>query len=144
MFKKNIDDRISSWAQHRTQLEISNNPFEDVWNFWRDAPHITYNNQIDPYFQYNWPNPWDIIVYNKYDDFTKALMIGWSLKLTKRFQNNKIEIKTLVDNLKIRQYNLVYVDDEWVINYNDNGPVPMKDIPNDFVLENLVELTGLR
>jgi hypothetical protein len=144
MFNKNIDDRLSSWSEHRTSIETSENPFEEVWNFWKSAPYIAYNNKIDPYFQFGWPNPWDIIVHNKYDDFTKAVMIGWTLKLTKRFQNSKIEIRTLVDNEQRLQYNVVYVNEEWAINYNDNGPVLAKDIPESFITENLVVLSGLR
>lgn len=144
MFEKNVDDRLSSWAQFRNNLETAADPFNDVWHFWKDAPFIPYNNAVDPYFQFGWPTPWDIIVHNKYDDFTKALMIGWTLKLTKRFENNRIEIRTLVDKESLVSYNIICIDNEWVINYNDNGPTLMKNIPDGFNLENLVELTRLR
>ena len=144
MFEKNIDDRLSSWAEFRKGLETSNSPLEDTWNFWKDAPFIPYNNAVDPYFQFGWPTPWDIIVHNKYDDFTKALMIGWTIKLTKRFENTKIEIRTLVDKDKLLSYNIICVDNEWAINYNDNGPIPLKDISDRFNIENLVELTSVR
>jgi hypothetical protein len=144
MFDRNIDDRLSLWAQLRVEIEISSQPLNDVWKFWKDAPFIAYNNKIDPYFQFGWPNPWDIIVHNKYDDFTKALMIGWTLKLTKRFRNNKIDIRTLVDNTSKLQYNIACVNDEWAINYHDNGPILLKDIPESFFLENIIELTGPR
>jgi hypothetical protein len=42
------------------------------------------------------------------------------------------------------QYNVVYINEEWVINYNDNGPIDAKDIPETILLENIVELTGPR
>ena len=144
MFEKSIDDRLSSWAQLRRDLESAANPFEMVWNFWKEAPFIPYNNAIDPYFRFSWPTPWDIIVHNKYDDFTKALMIGYSLKLTDRFKNSLIELKTFVDRETLVSYNVICVDNEWAINYKDNGPLPLKNIPETFNLENLVELTGLR
>jgi hypothetical protein len=144
MFDLNIDDRLSSWAQFRNHLESAENPLEDAWNFWKTAPFIPYNNAVDPYFQFGWPTPWDIIVHNKYDDFTKALMIGWTLKLTKRFEKRKIEIRTLVDKEKLISYNVVVVEDHWAINYNDNGPMLLKDIPDQFNVENLVELGNLR
>lgn len=144
MFEKNIDERLSVWAQFRKTIETSNTPFEDVWNFWKDAPFIPYNNAVDPYFQFGWPTPWDIIVHNKYDDFTKALMIGWTLKLTERFKNSLIEIRTLVDREKLTSYNIVCINNEWAINYNDNKPILAKNIPDKFNLENLVELSGLR
>jgi len=144
MFKKNVDERLSSWAEFRSQLETSENPLEDVFNFWKSAPYIDYNNKIDPYFQFGWPSPWEIIVHNKYDDFTKALMIGWTLKLTKRYKNSLIELKTFVDKKTSLNYNVICVDNQWAINYNDNEPVLLKDLPESLSLENLVELTSLR
>lgn len=140
MFNQNIDDRLSSWAEHRAHLSNSTLPFVDVWEFWQHAPYIPYNNKIDPYHQASWPSPWEIIVDNKYDDFTKAVMIAWTLKLTKRFEKSKIEVKTYVDNAKSRQYNIVCVEDTWAINYSDNGPVSLEIMPDSFLLENLVEL----
>lgn len=144
MFDRSIDDRLSSWAQLRRDIETAEKPFDLVWNFWRTAPFIPYNNAVDPFFRFSWPTPWDIVVHNKYDDFTKALMIGWSLKLTERFKNISVEIKTLVDKEKLTSYNVIYIDNEWAINYNDNGPVPVKDIPDSYNIENLVELDNIR
>lgn len=144
MFKKSIDDRISSWAQHRSDLNESETPFFDVWEFWKGAPYIPYNNKIDPYHQRSWPSPWEIIVENHYDDFTKALMIGWSLKLTNRFKDSKIEVRTLVDNAKHAVYNVVYVNEDVAINYSDTGPIEVKNIPDSVLIENLIELNQPR
>ena len=102
MFEKNVDDRLSSWAEHRTHLNHSNDPLAEVWEFWQHAPYIPYNNKVDPYYKQSWPSPWEMIVDNKYDDFTKAVMIAWTLKLTKKFENSKIEIKTYIENTKQR------------------------------------------
>jgi len=144
MFEKNIDDRLSAWAQHRNDLDQSTTPLQDVWEFWRTAPYIPYNNKIDPNFQFGWPNPWDIIVHNKYDDFTKALMIGWTLKLTKTFKTSLIELIIYVDNNTGLNYNVICVDKHWVINYNDNGPVLFEELSTSLLLENLVELKTIR
>lgn len=140
MFEKSIDDRLSAWATFRASLENSTEPLSDVWELWKSSPYIPYNNKIDPFNQRDWPTPWDILVHNKYDDFTKALMISWTLKYTNRFKDSKIEIKTLVNNQKNCYYNIVCVDDLWAINYNDNGPVSIEEIPDSFYLENIVEV----
>ena len=140
MFDRSIDDRLSAWMWLRSQVNDAPDPLLEVWDFWKRAPFVPYNNKIDPYHQRSWPTPWDIIVENRYDDFTKALMIGWTLKLSDRYQNSKIEIKTLVDNAKTRQYNIVCIDDEWMINFSDDGPETMEKFPHLFLLENLIEL----
>jgi len=67
-------------------------------------------------------------------------MISWTLKLTKKFNQSKIEIKTLVDSEHEREYNLVFVDDNYVINYSDNGPVSVLDLIGSFRLQNLIEV----
>jgi len=140
MFDRSIDDRLSAWMWLRSQVNDAPDPLLEVWDFWKRAPFVPYNNKIDPYHQRSWPTPWDIIVENRYDDFTKALMIGWTLKLSDRYQNSKIEIKTLVDNARTRQYNIVCIDDEWMINFSDDGPETMEKSPHLFLLENLIEL----
>lgn len=144
MFNLSVDDRLSSWAHHRALLDTSDNPLTDVWELWKLAPYVHYNNKIDPYNQKSWPSPWEIIVDNKYDDFTKALMIAWTLKLTNRFQNSSILIKSYIDKAKNAVYNVVCVEEEWVINYSDNGPILLKNIPDSFYLENIIELSGPR
>ena len=144
MFKLNVDDRLWSWARLRSQLETAEDPFQDVIEFWRESPFIPYNKNIDPYNQNSWPSPWEIIVENKYDDFTKALMIAYSLKFTQRFNNTVIEVRTLLDNTKNIYYNIVCVGDEWVINYNDNEAIYLKDLPGSFLVENLIEVKSSR
>ena len=143
MFNESIDERLTQWARHRKNIEHSTAPFEDVWLFWKSAPYIHYNALLDHYYQKSWPSPWEIIVHNKYDDFTKAVMIGTTLKLTDRFKDSTIKVETYVDSTKKSVYNIVNIDDAWIINYNDNGPVSLTDLPENFYLENSIELKNL-
>ena len=144
MFNQPVDSRLTEWADHRRQLDESENPLQDVWDFWHQAPFTPHNRNIDPYYQKSWPSPWEIIAENVYDDFTKALMISWTLKLTKKFKDSSIEVRTLVDSAQTREYNLVYIDDKWVVNYDDNGPVPVDNVNGSFKIENLVEVSAPR
>lgn len=144
MFKLPVDDRLTNWLNHRQQLEETENPLQTVWDFWYHAPFVPHNKNVDPYYQKSWPTPWEIIAENKYDDFTKSLMIAWTLKLTEKFKNSSILIKTMLDNEHNRAYNLVFVDETWVINYSDNGPVTADSVPGSFRLENLVEVNTPR
>lgn len=144
MFNRSLEERLTNWLTLRQDLDHSPRPLEDVWEFWKSAPFIPHNRNVDPYYQKSWPTPWEIIAENKYDDFTKALMIAWTLKLTKRFSNSPIEVKTLVDTARAREYNIIYVENSWVLNYSDNGPVPISDVPDFFTIENIVEITAPR
>jgi len=142
MFNLPADDRLSAWAQLKQNLETSSTPFEDVVKFWTDAPFIPYNKNVDPFNRHAWPTPWDIIVENRYDDFTRALMMANSVKLTKRFKDSNISIETRVDNSQNKSYNIVIVNEEQVLNYIDNEVVIYQNLPASFLLENLIELNS--
>lgn len=140
MFRQSTEERLSSWFSFRKKLENSQSPLQDVCDFWKNCPFIPYNKNIDPFNQYSWPSPWEIIQTNKYDDFTKALMIAWTLKLTDKFKNSNIEIRTIVDNTKTGRYNIIILDNEWILNFDDNGPINDLKILDSFLIENLIEV----
>jgi hypothetical protein len=144
MFDLDVDGRLSAWSKFRKSIDTSLDPFQEVINFWRSPPFVPHNHKIDPYYSASWPTPWEIIVENKYDDFTKAVMIGYTLLLTDRYKNSNIQIKTLVDRPAKKLYNVVCIDDTWVLNYNDDQALSIDKIPSLYSLENLVELNRPR
>lgn len=140
MFHKSLEERLSLWSEFRKNLDVVPDPLKSLSEFWSTAPMVIYNHNIDPYNYRSWPSPWEILAENKYDDFTLALMIGYTLKLTKKFNSNKIEVKTMVDSTKTKLYNLVYVNDDVVLNYDRFDTVNASDIEDLLYLENLVEI----
>jgi len=139
MFNKSPDERLSDWSDFRKELTTSEDPLETLANFWSAAPRIIHNPKIDPYNPKSWPTPWELIYENKYDDFTLALMMGYTLKLSDRFKNDKIELKTMVDSQKTRLYNLVYVNETDVLNY-ESGSIKAQDLDSELYLENIIEI----
>ena len=144
MFNLDTDDRLTAWSNVRKQVETDPDPLQVVVDFWNETPFTPLNHLVDPYYQAGWPTPWEIIVHNKYDDFTKAIMIGYTILSTDRFKNSKVQIKTLVDNDQNRLYNVVCVDDVWALNLRDSEAVSIDNIPSLYRLENLVELSRPR
>jgi len=142
MFNLSTEDKLSSWAMFRSSLEDSDDPLLDVFNFWKSAPFIPYNKNIDPYNKKTWPTPWEIIAENKYDDFTRAIMMAYSIKYTQRFNNSVIEVRTLVDKNRNHCYNVVCIDSKWAI--DDGGVIPLNSIPESFLIENLIEVSNPR
>lgn len=140
MFTLEVEDRLAAWSELRKHLDQSKDPLQDVVTFWSDIPFTPHNHTIDPYYQESWPTPWEIIADNRYDDFTRAIMIGYTLLLTEQYKNSDVQIKTLVDTEFKRLYNVVYVDDTWALNYDDNKVVPASNIPTLYRLENLIGL----
>jgi len=137
------EDRLSAWAKLRQELNYSETPLDDIADYWSSAKLTYFNPNVDPYNYPSWPNPWQIIADNQYDDLTLALVIGYTVKLTEQFKNSRVEIRSMVDSTRTRLYNLVYIDDQYVLNYNQ-GVVGTREIPDSFFLENLVELAKPR
>ena len=144
MFQKSLEERLTEWKALRENLDKSSDPLTTLSEFWGHAPMVPYNHHIDRYNHQSWPTPWDIIVENRYDDFTIALMMAQTLKLTEKFANSKIEVRTMVDETRTKLYNLVYIDDNMVLNYDRWQSIKSQDIPNTFFLENLVDIVRPR
>ena len=140
MFHKSPDERLSVWSDFRKELDTIDNPLTSLVEFWNNAPRVIHNHKIDPYNAKSWPTPWDLIVENKYDDFTLALMMAYTLKLTKKYQNDKIEVRTMVDSSKTKLYNLVYVNDEDVLNYERASAIKAQLVDESLYLENVVDI----
>lgn len=143
MFNKNANDRLQEWSEFRKSLDHVENPLEAVIEFWNSAPRIAHNHKIDPYNFKSWPTPWEMVVDNRYDDFTLALMMAYTLKFSNKFKDCNIEVRTMVDKLNNRLYNLVCVNDESVLNYSPKV-VTVKDLDETLYLDNLAEITQPR
>lgn len=140
MFDQDVDQRLSLWYKHRLSLNNDSNSLESVINFWKSAPFIPFNHKIDRYNSLIWPTPWEIIVHNKYDDFTKALMMGWTLKLSEKYKNSIIILKVLVDTSNNLTYNVISVDDKWILNFCETKIITTDDLPDTIFIEYFNEL----
>jgi hypothetical protein len=144
MFEQDVDQRLSLWYKHRLSLNNDPKSLESVINFWKSAPFIPFNHKIDRYNSSIWPTPWEIIVYNKYDDFTKALMIGWTLKLSEKYKNSTIVLKVLVDTSNNLTYNVISVDDKWILNFVETKIITTDNLPASIFIEYFNELKSPR
>ena len=140
MFHKSTDERLSAWSEFRKELDTLDDPLTALAKFWNNAPMVIHNHKIDPYNPKSWPTPWELIVENKYDDFTLALMMAYTLKLTKTHNDDKIEVRTMVDSAKTKLYNLVYVNDIDVLNYKPEVTIKAQFIDDDLYLENIINI----
>lgn len=115
MFNKYGTDRLIEWRQFREQLEISDRPFQEVAEFWANAPFVS--QYLNPKNPSEWPDPWHLVLDNRLDDLAITLGMLYTIKLTRRFMNTKCEIHTsMFPNEKEPRYFLV-IDDTHVLNF---------------------------
>lgn len=141
MFFDKCDEQLAHWKKFRRTLEISNNPYQDTITFWAKAP--TVNKNLDSFRPDVWPDPWQIIKDGKYCDLTIAVMMGHTLKLTEQFSQSDIQIKTYLDIDNKTVYNTCSVDNK-LLNYHYGEIVEEQDIPNNVVLQSVIDLPDYR
>lgn len=137
MFSENYERQFVVWKRLRNKIEKSTDPFGETISFWSMAPLV--NKHLDLFRFKDWPAPWDIIKEGKYDDLTKNIMIGHTLKLTKRFMNDPVEIRCYLDMNKKVVYNTCYIDNK-ILNYPYGEITNDNELSKDIVLQTVVPL----
>jgi hypothetical protein len=116
VFDLNETNKLQRWKDFRNSLEASSTAFEDVAQFWGKAPFVS--NYLDPFDSKSWPDPWQLILNNKFDDLGIALGMCYTLQLTERFKDNKFEIHMSMSQLKRDWRYVLLIDDNTVLNWN--------------------------
>lgn len=116
MFDLNETNKLQQWKNFRNSLELSSTAFEDVAQFWSRAPFVS--NYLDPFDSKSWPDPWQLIINNKFDDLGIVLGMCYTLQLTERFKDNKFEIHMSMSQLKKDWRYMLLIDDNTVLNWN--------------------------
>ena len=125
MFHKKYEQRLEVWSCLRQSLESSNDAFQEVIDFYRQAPRASIH--TDPWSKEMWPSPWELIYENQYDDFCTVLGMCYSLQLTDRFKGSTFEIHICTISSLSYLY-LLFVDD-YVLNYDEGKVVMREDLP---------------
>ena len=122
MFDLVGSDRIAEWKKFRDDLETSQTPLQDVAVFWSKAPFV--NDFLDCDDTSKWPDPWHLIIDNRYDDLAISLGIAYTLKLTTRFMKENIEIHMSILEEKDKRFPVVIGDS--ILNWNYREVVDKK------------------
>ena len=110
--------RLRRWRGFRKEIEEIDSLIDQlrvVVDFWKTTPLAT--RIIDPYDIGTWPNPWEMLNTNEYDENVVALGIAYTL----HYININCRV-LLVQNIKNREIKLIIlVDDLHILNYNYNS-----------------------
>ena len=130
MFNPKYEDRLLSWSCLRRDLETSLDPFQHIINTYTDAPWVHIH--ADPWDETTWPDPWEMIYENQYDDFCTVLGMCYSLQLTDRFSGSEFEIHIGIDNESSRTCYLLIINKKVVIGWDNVSYVDINDLPSSY------------
>jgi len=141
MFDLKYEDRLQSWSCLRQELEISSDPFQHVIDFYSHAPRVSI--ATDPWDKSLWPDPWELVYENQYDEFCTVLGLCYSLQLTDRFKSSNFEIHIGIDQEKSMTCYLLIVDNSTVLGWNDSY-VSVDDLPKTLVSQTIYSMPALQ
>jgi hypothetical protein len=105
--------RLKLWRRFRNDLNKldDDDALQQLTDWWKTAPVAA--RVIDPYDNTNWPDPWELIYNDQYDENTVTLgmcytlqLIEWpcTLQLVQCNQKNEIKLILLVDDKHVLNY----------------------------------------
>jgi hypothetical protein len=141
MWLDRFEDRLKSWSELRSHCEQL--PLKDALdltaNWWGHAPRM--HNIIHWNDQTNWPDPWDLLADNSYDELALALGMSYTVSMIDKFDCS-VEISQAKDD-QGQEYNLVLVDDrKYILNYDPWSSVSKEQF--DFKITNFIDARTLR
>lgn len=126
MFEKSYEDRLAAWHDFRQTLEDHNDPLQAVIDYYCAAPKVYIH--TDPWTKTMWPDPWQLVHENEYDDFCCVLGMCYSLQLTDRFKGSSFEIHISTDSTTSSTHYLLFVDDT-VLGWDEESYVDKRNLP---------------
>ncbi len=139
VFQLTYEARLSDWYDLRVRLEDS--PIEEkcveIDKWWQRAPLVTHHLHILD--SENWPDPWQLLVENTYDEVARALGMCYTLLL---LEENNIEICEATDRLG-DDVVIVLVDNaKYILNYWPETVLSNK--LEDFKVKRTVSLDNIK
>ena len=141
MFDLKYEDRLLAWSCLRQELEVSDDPFQHVIDFYSKAPRVSI--ATDPWDKTRWPDPWEMVFENQYDEFLTVLGQCYSLQLTDRFKGSPFEIHIGIDSENSRTCYLLIIEKQTVIGWSDTY-VDIKEIPKNFESQKIYTMPELQ
>jgi len=131
VFNLRTEDRLRTWREFRDTLETSKTPVDDVAQFWAKTP---YNSKVlDPFYKDSWPDPWKLVINNRYDLLAITLGMCYTLTLTARFKECKCEIYMSVVPGDDPRFMSV-INNEHVLNLHHGAVTTVDDMPPSAIL----------
>jgi len=117
MWLDRFEDRLRSWSDLRSTCKNLNTEqsVNTIAEWWGHAPRM--NNVIHWSDQSNWPDPWELLADNSFDDLAIALGMSYTITMLEN-RDCSVEIAQAKDD-QGQEYNLVLVDErKYILNYD--------------------------
>ena len=140
MYELKFEDKVKVWKDLRDDLESSPRPFDLLNKFIKDLPRSS--RKENPWDPKSVAEPWHLIENSSFTEYEIALLCAYTLQLTDRFSDAKVEIHISKDIEEDVNMYLVYLDGSIVLGYN-NEVFTSNSIPQSIVSQKVIQLPPL-
>ena len=140
MYELKFEDKVKVWRDLRNQLESAARPFDLLNQFVKSLPRSS--RKENPWDPKSVAEPWHLIENSSFTEYEIALLCAYTLQLTDRFSEAKVEIHISKDINKDENMYLVYLDGSIVLGYN-NEVFTGNSIPRSIVSQKVIQLPPL-
>tara|TARA_A200000159_G_scaffold110305_1_gene103315 strand:- start:2686 stop:3111 length:426 start_codon:yes stop_codon:yes gene_type:complete len=140
MYELKFEDKVKVWRDLRNQLESAARPFDLLNQFVKSLPRSS--RKENPWDPKSVAEPWHLIENSSFTAYEIALLCAYTLQLTDRFSDAKVEIHISKDIKEDINMYLVYLDGSIVLGYN-NEVFTSNLIPESIVSQKVIHLPPL-
>ena len=140
MYELKFEDKVKVWRDLRNQLESAARPFDLLNQFVKSLPRSS--RKENPWDPKSVAEPWHLIENSSFTEYEIALLCAYTLQLTDRFIDAKVEIHISKDIKEDTNMYLVYLDGSIVLGYN-NEVFTSNLIPESIVSQKVIHLPPL-
>ena len=140
MYDLKFEDKVKVWKDLRNTIEVSSRPFDLLNQFIKELPRSS--RKENPWDPNSVAEPWHLIENSSFTEYEIALLCAYTLQLTDRFSDAKVEIHISKDIKEDTNMYLVYLDGSIVLGYN-NEVFTSNLIPESIVSQKVIHLPPL-
>ena len=140
MYELKFEDKVKVWKDLRDDLESAPRPFDLLNQFIKSLPRSSRKDY--PYDPKSVAEPWHLIENSSFTEYEIALLCAYTLQLTDRFSDAKVEIHISKDIEEDVNMYLVYLDGSIVLGYN-NEVSTNNSLPQSIVSQKVIHLPPL-
>ena len=141
MYELKFEDKVKVWKDLRDDLESTPRPFDLLNKFIKDLPRSS--RKENPWDPKSVAEPWHLIENSSFTEYEIALLCAYTLQLTDRFSDARVEIHISKDIKEDVNMYLVYLDGSIVLGYN-NEVFTSNSLPQSIVSQKVIQLPPLR
>lgn len=135
-----FEDKVKVWRNLREELEVNSDPFELLVSFLNTLSVSSRKpNAFDPTAQLQ---PWHLLENSSFTEYEIAQLCAYTLQLTDRFCQAKVEIHISKDIENEVLLYLVFLDGSTVFGYN-NTFISIEKLPKTIVSQKVIVLPPL-